>query len=212
LAGYTIANNVTLSGGGSLTNSASNVIAVNNLALGASGAVNTNGKTLTVNNLSGSGTITGDVVVGGTLNPGSSPGLISVTSMTLGSFTTFEIWGNQAATSDPLTHVNGFYDTINLTGTSGTTLTLGSGTISVLLNGSPAYAPVNGDVFHLFTIAAGGGINSSGFDLTAFSNNLPALGGGLSWKTDSFTSTGSISVVPEPGTLGLLGRRRRDRK
>jgi hypothetical protein len=45
-------------------------------------------------------------------------------------------------------------------------------------------------------------------------NSLPALGGGLTWDTSTFTSDGVISIIPEPssallGGLGLLALLRR---
>jgi hypothetical protein len=46
-----------------------------------------------------------------------------------------------------------------------------------------------------------GSIDASGFNMSNLI--LPTLGEGLSWNTSSFTTDGSVSVVPEPST-GLL--------
>ena len=49
-------------------------------------------------------------------------------------------------------------------------------------------------------------------DFGSFANNgytfdfsHAALPAGLTWDTAAFATTGSIGVVPEPGTLALLG-------
>jgi len=68
------------------------------------------------------------------------------------------------------------------------------GTLDVrLING---FRPQVGDTFDLLDF----GSLSGAFDVI----NLPSLGGGLSFDISSLLTTGSIAVVPEPGTVALL--------
>ncbi len=199
LNGFTIANDVTLSGTGSLTNSAGTGIAVNNLALGTAGTVGTNGQTLTVGGaLTGSGTINGNVAVNGTLAIGNSPGLITVngdTTLSASTASLFEIAGIGARGTA--------YDALTVTGT----LTL-DGTIAVVTYGG----------FDTTTLTAGttydlldwGTLNASGFNIASdLDLSGLALAGGLEWDTTNFLTDGTISVVvtavPEPSTYGLMG-------
>lgn len=58
------------------------------------------------------------------------------------------------------------------------------------------------DAFQLFDVSAGSWSGASEFAIDT--NSLPTLTGGLAWSTSNFETNGSISVVPEPGTIGLL--------
>jgi hypothetical protein len=59
------------------------------------------------------------------------------------------------------------------------------------------FVPAIGDEFGLFNW--GGGVNS------AFSQiNTPALPAGESWDLSDIYTTGTVSIVPEPGSIGLL--------
>ena len=80
------------------------------------------------------------------------------------------------------------YDQIKVTGQ----LVLAGDLNVVLLNG---FQPQAGETFQLFDGQLSG----------AFSQvTLPALSNGLSWNTSNLDTNGTISVMPEPGTLGLL--------
>lgn len=73
---------------------------------------------------------------------------------------------------------------------------------SVKFDPGSSYTGTSGDVFQLFNVTSGSwsGVTGSTLDVST----LPALTGGLTWNTSSFTSNGSISVVPEPATWLLL--------
>jgi hypothetical protein len=58
------------------------------------------------------------------------------------------------------------------------------------------FEPSGGDYFSIFQFTQ----VTNTFDLV----NLPALGDGLAWDDSLLYSTGSLSVVPEPGSI-LLG-------
>jgi autotransporter-associated beta strand protein len=133
--------------------------------------------------LNGSGTITATgktLSVAGSFNPGSSPGTLTVDggfTLVGGSASTFEINGKTAGQFDQLV-VNGlltFGGTLNLT--TGYTVNLG-------------------DSVNLFDWSTKSGTFSSivGAD----------LGGGKSWDTTNLYTDGTITVVPEPATWGLL--------
>ena len=81
------------------------------------------------------------------------------------------------------------YDQITVTGQ----LVLAGDLNVVLLNG---FQPQAGESFQLFE----GDLSGSFSQLT-----LPALSNGLSWNTSNLDTNGTISVVPEPSTLALLG-------
>lgn len=69
-----------------------------------------------------------------------------------------------------------------------------AGVLRVVLGND--FVPHIGDSFVLFT---GGDI------LGAFSQlELPVLADGLSWDTSRLYSTGAVSIIPEPATLGLM--------
>ncbi len=72
-------------------------------------------------------------------------------------------------------------------------LTLG-GALNVSF--SSGFAPSTGQTFDLI----------SGPTTGSFAQvNLPVLGNGMSWNTSNLYASGTIAVVPEPSTLGLLG-------
>ena len=58
------------------------------------------------------------------------------------------------------------------------------------------FSPSAGESFDLFN-----GPTSGSFAQIS----LPALSNGLSWNTSNLYTNGTISVVPEPATLSLLG-------
>jgi hypothetical protein len=71
------------------------------------------------------------------------------------------------------------------------------------LSFSPSsYTGALNDAFQLFDVSAGSWSGASEFAIDT--NSLPTLTGGLAWSTSNFETNGSISVVPEPGTIGLL--------
>jgi hypothetical protein len=168
------------------------------------GAVTTLGSTSLV---TGTGTFSAAVTIGGQLNPGNSPGFQNyASSLTLGSsaLTTIELGGLTRSTllSTGINH----YDAMDVGGL----LTL-DGTIAVSWFGG--YQASSGYTFNLLDW---GSINHSGFNLGS-DLSLPAFTDpNLSWDTSTFLSNGQIAVIPEPeaaligglGMLCLLHRRR----
>lgn len=173
------------------------------LLIKASGTLNiNNGGVLTV----GGGTPTTTVSAGGTLNLGgdatvSSKGLVTIngnlnvshlknqfvsTALTMGATSDLNIIlaADGANQADAYLNVG--------------TMTLSTNGIDVLLD--TGYSPIAGDMFNLldWTTLNGG-------PLTIANVELPTLADGLSWDTSLLGTTGVISVVPEPGTMGLLG-------
>ncbi|MCX6952193.1 MAG: PEP-CTERM sorting domain-containing protein [Verrucomicrobia bacterium] len=137
--------------------------------------------------LAGSGSLHGNLLSSGTLAPGNSPGLLSVTgnlSLLNSSQLLIELGGTARGVT---------FDGIDVSGT----LTLG-GQLAVSLVDS--FNPVSGASFALFNAGA----ITGGFD----SVSLPALGPGLTWNTSGLSSTGVISVtasaVPEPSTYAAV--------
>jgi autotransporter-associated beta strand protein len=150
--------------------------------------------------LSGSGTVgTLTIASGGTLSPGSSPGVLNVSGdLSLAGITLMELSGLMRG-------VDPGYDAINVTGA----ITFG-GTLNVIFLDS--YNPVSGSSFDLF--------DAHSMDGSFLAINLPSLTNGLIWETTALYSTGVLSVgaVPEPSTyaafaglvaLGFVAYRRR---
>jgi hypothetical protein len=147
--------------------------------------------------LKGGGTVLGCLVVGGTLSPGESPGILSVQDITFagGSILNMELAG---------TARGGGYDALI---SSGNMVLEDGSTLSV--SRINWFAPALGDEFDVLDFSS-----LSGQFTTV---NLPALDGGLSWDTSNLYTDGTISVAPEPATLALvalgglalLGRRRK---
>lgn len=142
--------------------------------------------------LAGTGTITDDVLVNGTLAPGNSIGTITIGSnLDLLGISNFEV--------DPLGLDS------DLASVSGT-VTFG-GILNVLYGGS-AFDFAGGMVFNLFDA----GSFSGSFDTV----NLPDLSGtGLTWQ-DNLVTDGTLVVIPEPraallGALGMFALLRRRR-
>jgi autotransporter-associated beta strand protein len=160
------------------------VVQISN-TLNTSGAVNVESGSLRVNgslggggsalmvagpaSLGGTGTISKPVVVYGTINPGASPGVLTVNSdLTLAGTSTFDL--GERGLVDPGA-VD--YDRIVMGG-SGNTLTFG-GTLNVVKYGNgPIFAP--GQVYGLFDW--GSDSTQGVFDAV----NVPRLPAGLQWK------------------------------
>ncbi|VGO19393.1 beta strand repeat-containing protein [Pontiella sulfatireligans] len=130
--------------------------------------------------LGGSGTFDGAVTVAGNLNPGNSPGTLTFNdALTLESTatTTLELTGLLAGEFDVLANDGG--DTLTLDG--------------ILAFDTTGYTAVLGDSFLVFDnwgTIAGSFSSITGTD----------LGGGLSLELAGST----VSVIPEPATLGLV--------
>ena len=144
--------------------------------------------------------VVGDInVQGGTVAPGHSPGILSISgNYVQGAAATLEI--ELGGTE------NGEYDRLLVTGT----LTL-SGTLEVqLLDG---FFPTIDTGFHIFDAT-----DLSGTFSTVV---LPDLSGNLDWDSSHLYNSGTLFVIPEPTTLLLLAvgtlllchkRRRHQRK
>ncbi|GAA5120035.1 autotransporter-associated beta strand repeat-containing protein [Luteolibacter yonseiensis] len=117
---------------------------------------------------------------GGSINPGNGGvGAISFENLDLQGIFNAEITGN------------GTNDRINTSGV----LNLGN---SSLINILLSYSPLAGDSFDLANFGS-----FTGDSTPQFSFSQP-LGGGLTWDTSQFTTTGVLTVIPEPSTA-LLG-------
>ncbi|MFA4945828.1 MAG: autotransporter-associated beta strand repeat-containing protein, partial [Lentisphaeria bacterium] len=151
--------------------------------------------------LGGSGTLGGAVTVqaGGKLAPGTSPGQLTVGSLTLtstgaGSTTQMEIGGATLGTG---------YDNVTVTTAAG--LTYG-GLLDIVSYGGYDVAAQPGD-YTLFSFTGGyagefGTVTVDGFSLTGASGVWSGTNGGMTY---TFTdSTGVLQVVPEPAALALL--------
>jgi autotransporter-associated beta strand protein len=134
--------------------------------------------------LKGGGRVLGDLVVGGTLSPGESPGILSVEDITFaaGSILNMELGG---------TVRGGGYDALV---SSGDVVLQDGSTLSVTL--ISGFAPELGHEFDILDFSSLSG------QFTTI--NLPALADGLSWSTDELYLNGTIGVTPEPATLALL--------
>ena len=135
--------------------------------------------------LKGEGTVLGNITVRGTLAPGSSPGVLSVTgSVTYANGSTLEIEiGGEERGID--------YDVVDASGA----MTVASGaTLSVSLIDD--FAPVMGDEFDIMDFSTIAG------EFTTYS--LPALGDGLVWDTSGLYTDGTIGVTPEPATFAMV--------
>jgi hypothetical protein len=149
--------------------------------------------------LGGTGTFLGDVdVTGGTLDPGYSPGIMTVdgnVTMTSG------LIDLQIGGPDP----GSGYDVLNVTGN----LTITGGTIQ--FDSYNGYTPTVGQVFDFFHsghLTIGSGVTI--VDLTGYGN-----GSGVDFNPA--TGSGKIAAVPEPASfgaisIGLLGLLRSRRK
>ncbi|MCX7818625.1 MAG: autotransporter-associated beta strand repeat-containing protein [Kiritimatiellae bacterium] len=165
---------------------------VSNGALRIQGA-HTGGGLITVvgGRLEGNGSVAGaiNVLSGGTLAPGSSAGIFTANAnVTLQSGAFFEVELNGTTPGT-------LYDQL-LMGT-GTTLTLSNPTLSVILG----FTPSLGDTFQIV----------SGFStLSGTFSGLPSSGstfnvGSTQFQIDYNASDITLTVIPEPSTLGLVG-------
>jgi MYXO-CTERM domain-containing protein len=160
--------------------------------------------------LGGSGTVGSLIVLsGGELAPGSSPGVLSASTLSLnsGSLTTLEI--------DGLTRGTG-YDGLNVSGavTYGGTLAFDFG--SLFVTGSHVFDLFNfGSESGDFSAVSLGGLYSG--SLSFDSGDLWSLtSGNNTWSFSQSTGDLTLTVVPEPGAallggLGLLALLRRRR-
>ncbi len=127
----------------------------------------------------------GDLTVHGIFAPGTSPADSIVDGdLTIASDGTLEMeLGGYALSSE--------YDRLTITGLSSL-----DGLLDIISLGG--FAATNGASFDLFNWD--GGVSG------AFSAvSTTALSGGQSWDTTKLYTTGQLSVIPEPGSIGLLG-------
>lgn len=127
----------------------------------------------------------GDLTVHGTLAPGNSPGDSIVDGgLTLAPDGTLEMeLGGYAP--------GGEYDRLTVTGLS----TLDGILDIISLN---SFSATNGASFDLFNWE--GGVDGKFVDI-----NTPTLSGELEWDTSDLYTTGTLSVIPEPSVMALLG-------
>lgn len=132
--------------------------------------------------LKGVGDVVGNSTINGTLAPGSSIGTLDfLNDVTFGAtgIAAFEIDKAGLTLTADLANVT-------------SALTLG-GTLNVTATGD---ALVEGDTFNLFDAASFAGTMALG--------TMPTLDPGLFWDATNLGTDGTISVIPEPGSLALL--------
>ena len=134
--------------------------------------------------LKGGGSVLGDLVAGGVVAPGASPGILTVDAITFadGSTLAIELGGLARGTQ---------YDVLAASGT--VALQSGSSLAVTLTN---AFVPQWHDEFDILDFAGLSGEFST--------RSLPALSGGLTWDTSDLYTGGTITVAPEPATLALV--------
>ena len=191
-AGYAVTLSGSLSGPGSLTkvdsgtltltgsNTYTGPTTINQGMLVVDGWLTSSAFTVNGGTLGGTGYLSGGTVnAGGTLAPGDALGVL-------------HLGGNlvlaSSAALDYELGANG-YDQLVLSGSAAL-----NGTLNVNLVGG--FTPSAGESFDLIN----GRLTGSFSQIT-----LPPLTNGLSWDTSSLYTTGTISIVPEPSTLALLG-------
>jgi len=141
------------------------------------------GEELTFNDpVSGAGSFTGSTVFSGGFSPGNSPTVQHLD------------WAEFTETNTLVMELGGLipgveYDQLIVN----ESLSLG-GTLDVELLGD--FAPELGNTFTLFD----GPLTGQFADV-----NLPGLDDGLSWDDSELVTLGTLTVVPEPGSLTLLG-------
>ncbi|MEI8372338.1 MAG: autotransporter-associated beta strand repeat-containing protein [Planctomycetota bacterium] len=142
----------------------------------------TDGKLTLTGFVKGVGTYSGSVSFAGTYSPGLSPASVNLEYLSLAPSSTLlmEVGGLSAGSQ---------YDVLNLSEAG-----MLDGTLELdLIN---KFVPTLGQTFDII----------NGTTTGHFSSLLLApLPNGLRWNTSNLYTTGVISVVPEPSTLGLLG-------
>ncbi len=146
--------------------------------------------------LAGDGLVGGATTVAGRVAPGDPTNLFAPTH-----FGTLQIDGTLLLESSAVIELQlgGFSLELIDALTEITALTLDGQIVVSLVEG---FAPTHGQQFDLLDWS--GEVDASAFEITT-DLVLPTLSDGLEWDTSSFLSNGSISVVPEPGSLVLLG-------
>lgn len=202
-----------ISGSGGLTKSGAGVLTFDSNTVNLGGGLQidagevalnsasvTNGAAIAVDNgatLSGTGTITGDVTVSGTLSPGNSPGTLTVAgSVTQTANSTLNVDIDGLGTGNGA----GNYDRLILTGSS--SIFTANGTLAPILRGisAPAnntFTPSVGDTFTI--VEAEGGVTGS---FATFTRPSSGLASGT--RFDVIYSSTSIALMVNPTSYNTL--------
>ncbi len=149
--------------------------------------------------LAGNFTTSGTVSLGGRLSPGNGTGLTAATagigSIGTVNFTTLVL--SSATTSSLYLEAAGSGNNNQLNISSAFTL---AGTVYVATTNG--YTIQAGDSFHFVNYASGAVVTAGTF---TFNTTNAAFAPGVTLDTSMFATTGVVTAVPEPGTLGMLG-------
>ena len=136
--------------------------------------------------LSGSGAIDGASTINGMLNPGNSPGTL-----------TFNDALNLGATSETTFEIVDLANFDVLANDGGDTITFADG--ATIVFDTTGYTANLGDSFLVLNNWAGYGGTLGNLTITGTD-----LGGGLSLDTSALLTDGTVTVIPEPATIGML--------
>jgi len=154
--------------------------------------------------LTGNGTIKGATTISGTLAPGASPGILTFeNALTLAGITVMEIDGNAGAGSV------GGHDLVNLTGTGSNGVLTYGGALTLDIGTTFGVGTYSWDLFDF--ASKDGGFTSitlagqySG-SLTGSGDTWGLTSGDNTWSFAESTGVVGLTVIPEPGTLALVG-------